>query len=551
MIDRDKIINALPIADYLARNGFDLKRDGKEQVCLCPFHSDSKPSLRVNTDKGTWYCFPCGFGGSIIDFEMRYKDVGIKDAFLSLSEMAGVYEDPEPKSFTKTATYEYKDQYARPVMEVERLEAGRKKKFIQYSVDRDGNRKAGIDGVKRVLYRIEKWADHQEVALTEGEKCVHALEALGFDATTNPGGSASWMDAYAVYLKDKHIDIFPDNDEAGEKWVDVVLASLEGKVASLRVCRMPKPYNDVADVINSMGDEMAAEFITAILEHTPRVERGVDIPLYSSYELLDKYETSVHSGATAIVDLGKWLPSFKKYARPLSAGDVMLVACDTGVGKTTILANIATSQRPVPTILFELELSEEPMTERFIAHDRQIETLSVESSVKRGTKFDVSGWDHIFVAPTPGLTIERMESIIEKAQLKMKDKPRLILLDYVGLMQGKGNRRERLSDVAEGLKILAMKTQTAIVLATQIKRDDDRQEVGLHDAKETGSLENSAQLVLGAWRPSDNEMTLKILKQTKRSGQPIIECNFDGDRQTITEIIKRPEAKTTLFGERQ
>jgi len=327
----------------------------------------------------------------------------------------------------------------------------------------------------------------------------------------------------------------------------MVTASLEGKCASLRVIRMPKPYNDPADLVIAMGEEMASDYLMTLISKCPRIERGVDIPLYSSYELYEKYKNRVTNDDAYKVDLGKWLPSFKSLTRPLTAGDLGLVVCDTGVGKTTILANIACAVRPLPTILFELELSEEPVTERFIAHDRHIETLAVERKVKQGGSFDVSGWDHIYVAPTPGLTLDRMRSIIEKAQLKMKEPPRLILLDYVGLMQGVGNRRERLSDIAEGLKVLAMQTNTVIIIASQVKRDDERQEIGLHDAKETGSLENSAQFVLGAWRPSDTTITLKVLKQTKRAGQFIVECSFDGDRQLIRELVKMNDGVKSLL----
>jgi replicative DNA helicase len=218
-------------------------------------------------------------------------------------------------------------------------------------------------------------------------------------------------------------------------------------------------------------------------------------------------------------------------------GDLAVFLSDTGVGKTACLTNIAYSQRPIPTIFFELELSPETMCERFIARDTGVETLAVERRTIDGDKFDVHGWDHVFICPESRMTIEKMEEIIARAELKIQAKPRLILVDYVGLMGGgAGKRYERMSTIAEGMKILARTTGTVVIMASQVRRDPDRTEVDLHDARDSGAIENSAQLVMGAWRPDVDRMTIKLLKQTKRAGEHKIECKFDGHRQRITEL---------------
>jgi replicative DNA helicase len=205
-----------------------------------------------------------------------------------------------------------------------------------------------------------------------------------------------------------------------------------------------------------------------------------------------------------------------------------------------MIANIAYTVK-APTIIFELELSAEAMCERFISRDHGVETLDVERNTAKGKAYAVDGWKHVYVCPQSKMNLDDMEAIIVKAELKMQAKPRLVLVDYIGLMSGgAGKRYERLSSIAEGLKILAKTTNTVVIVASQIRRDPDRVEVDLHDAKDTGSIENSAQLVLGAWRPDVNSLSIRILKNTKRAGQHTIECNFDGNRQRITERINVP-----------
>lgn len=537
IISRDEIIKAYPLVPFIEKQGRKVVKQGQGLACCCLFHDDKSPSMSVNADKGVWYCHSCGFGGSVIDIVMRQKGMDIKQALKSMAIEAGLTTQDEYDKPRKVATYEYKDAHGRPVMKVDRIESGDKKKFSQYREEK-GQRINTVEGVTRVLFRMERWASKPEVSVAEGEKCVLALERLGHDATCNPGGSGGWLDSFALYLAEKHVNVWVDSDEPGEKWMNAVLKSVEGKVASVRVLRVPAPYGDVADLIDAQGDEMAQESILAIMDKAPRMTRGVNLPILSADECLEMYRKSVQAMEENAVDLSKWLPSLRHFARPLLPGDLAVFLSDTGVGKTTALSNIAYSQKPLPTIFFELELSAQAMCERFVARDYQIATAEVEGRTRAGHRFNADGWRHVFVCPESKMTVERMEAIITRAELKMQGKPRLILVDYVGLMTdgAAGKRYERMSTIAEGLKVLARATDTVVIMASQVRRDNERTEVGLHDAKDSGSVENSAQLVLGAWRTAADEMKIRILKQTKKGGTPIIDCKFDGDRQTIKEI---------------
>ena len=154
-------------------------------------------------------------------------------------------------------------------------------------------------------------------------------------------------------------------------------------------------------------------------------------------------------------------------------------------------------------------------------------------------------WKHVFICPKSNVTVEDMEAIISRAELKIGQRPFFVLVDYIGLVSGgAGKRYERLSTIAESLKVLARTTNTVVIMSSQVSRNPERIEIDLHAAKDSGSIENSAQLVIGAWRPAENKIMLKILKNTKRAGQPVVECWFDGHKQTIKECYHETPAKT-------
>jgi len=535
-MNRDEILAANPLDQFVMARGKDIKRQGKEVLCRCFFHEDKHPSFRMDLAKKVWRCDPCDIGGSVIDLyaKLRGCDVGT-----AMREMSG--EDEQPKKdepaakYEKTATYIYKTAKGAEVFRVDRMEtAVGSKKFRQYRMVQ-GREINGLDGVERVLWRLPEVAQAAEVCIVEGEKCVQAVEAIDYVATTNPGGSSGWMDAYALDLAGKSVTVIPDNDKPGLKWLTAVTKSLEGRVKEMRIVRVPPEHNDIADLLATDGG--ASKYLDLIM-HSTWVPRGVSMPLYSADEIMGQYKTQIANAKTASVDLGKWLPSMRKYVRRLVPGELVTVLADTGVGKSAILQNVAMSQRPIPVILFELELPGAQMGERFTALSHKIDAGRVESAIEGGAEFSTDAWNHVWTCTDSKMTIDDMEDMINRAELKIGKRPGIVMIDYIGLMKGgAGKRYERLSTIAEEVKVLAKSTNTVVFVASQVRRKEEGSdlEVNLHDAKDTGSIENSSGLVLSAWRPQADAMTIKICKDTKGQSGRLIECNYNGAQMLITE----------------
>ena len=77
-----------------------LTRKGREFVALCPFHTDSKPSLNIVDDKGFYHCFACGAHGDVIKFVMETEALGFMEAVEQLAGLAGMEvpkETPEER----------------------------------------------------------------------------------------------------------------------------------------------------------------------------------------------------------------------------------------------------------------------------------------------------------------------------------------------------------------------------------------------------------------------------------------------------------------------
>ena len=73
---------ALPYpADYYQQQGLKLTGCGEWKNAICPFHDDTKPSLRVRHDTGGFRCMACGaHGGDVLAFHQQRYGLSFKQA---------------------------------------------------------------------------------------------------------------------------------------------------------------------------------------------------------------------------------------------------------------------------------------------------------------------------------------------------------------------------------------------------------------------------------------------------------------------------------------
>lgn len=69
---------------------------GGKHSAKCPFHDDSSPSLVLNSVKGTFRCYGCGAGGSVVDWVMERDGLGLFEAIDQLAEEYGINRDRDP-----------------------------------------------------------------------------------------------------------------------------------------------------------------------------------------------------------------------------------------------------------------------------------------------------------------------------------------------------------------------------------------------------------------------------------------------------------------------
>ena len=84
---KDRIKQANDIVDLIG-SYMELRRQGSNFVCHCPWHDDHRPSLQVNPARQSWVCWVCDIRGDVFDFVMRREGVEFVEAMRILAERA-------------------------------------------------------------------------------------------------------------------------------------------------------------------------------------------------------------------------------------------------------------------------------------------------------------------------------------------------------------------------------------------------------------------------------------------------------------------------------
>jgi DNA primase len=67
-----------------------LKKQGKNLIGLCPFHTEKSPSFSVRPDEGYFYCFGCRAAGDVVEFLVKSTGRGFLDVLTELAAETGV-----------------------------------------------------------------------------------------------------------------------------------------------------------------------------------------------------------------------------------------------------------------------------------------------------------------------------------------------------------------------------------------------------------------------------------------------------------------------------
>jgi replicative DNA helicase len=252
-------------------------------------------------------------------------------------------------------------------------------------------------------------------------------------------------------------------------------------------------------------------------------------------ELLSQNKKSVIGVPTGYTELDRLTSG-------LQNSDLIIVAGRPSMGKTALCLNIAQyvatmKENPLPVGVFSMEMSKEQLVTRLLSSESEI-----DHSKLRAGMLSQSDWRRLseaasklieasmFIDDSPSMSV--LEVRARARRLKKEHGLALLIVDYLQLMKGRTyfeSRVQEISEISRSLKALAKELNIPVIAISQLsrapeKRENEAKKPRLSDLRESGAIEQDADLILFIYRDevynknSDKKGTAEIIIGKQRNG---------------------------------
>jgi replicative DNA helicase len=289
-------------------------------------------------------------------------------------------------------------------------------------------------------------------------------------------------------------------------------------------------------------DSAESSVFSLAQQHLKQVFIPVKNILAESFDRLDE----LHKTAGSLRGVPTGFPDLDEALAGMQDSNLLILAARPGVGKTSFALNIAQNaafKYKLPTGFFSLEMSKEELMDRLLVSQAEIDAWKMKTGRLDEDEFsrlsDAMGELYetpLYIDDTPGMSILEMRTKARRLQAEQGLK--LIVVDYLQLARPTRNMDSRVAEVSEvsqGLKNLARELKVPVLALSQLSRQVESRGVKkpqLSDLRESGAIEQDADVVMFLWREHDEDLENFSLDIAKHRNGPLksIKLRFRGDR---------------------
>lgn len=356
------------VIDALTDNGFEPKKYGDGYKSRCPAHDDHNPSLSISVGKDNqvlFHCFAqqCTYKQICAALNLRESDLFVKtnDQGYLQCQSANIKKTKEKKTYataelaiqnyssalgTHSATWNYRNAANEIVGQIVRWDLADGGKEIR-PISRLPDLSDWVcEGMPKPwpLYELPTLLTLPKptlVFVVEGEKAADAAIAFGYTATTSPHGANNAASADWAHLAGHDVVIFPDHDDAGEKYATEVsqLVKVAG-AKSVKIVRLVELWKELPN----KGD--FDDLLTHCEDNQPALRKELDALVAATVESVEQAkseDSDCEFGFIKASDLRRKFPALR---RPiihglLRSGETMNIISTPKIGKSWLVTELA------------------------------------------------------------------------------------------------------------------------------------------------------------------------------------------------------------------
>jgi len=328
-----------------------------------------------------------------------------------------------------------------------------------------------------------------------------------------------------------------------QKFIQRELIRISGEIIS-------DAYEDSTDVFDLL-DQAESKIYEVTSTHLRNNYETIDSVLVKT---IQRIEDLRHKNED-ITGVPSGFPGLDRVTYGWQSTDLIILAARPAVGKTAFALNLARNAalhptKSTPVALFSLEMSAGQLVQRILSAESEIwlekisrgkmEEHEMKQLYARGIQRLAQA--PIFIDDTPALNIFELRAKCRR--LKNANNIGLIIIDYLQLMSGTGenrnsNREQEISNISRSLKGLAKELQVPIIALSQLSREVEKRKEGnkmpqLSDLRESGAIEQDADMVMFLYRPEYYDITQDEMGDSNRGETHVrIAKHRNGSLETI------------------
>lgn len=204
------------------------------------------------------------------------------------------------------------------------------------------------------------------------------------------------------------------------------------------------------------------------------------------------------------------------------SSDLIILAGRTSMGKTAFSLSILLDPvvyQKLPVAFFSLEMSKEQLVGRL---QSMLSKVNVSQIIKKQLDINEINLIHenckelenapLFIDDTANLSILELKTKARK--LVRENNVKMVIVDYLQLMKSgikTSNREQEVAEISKGLKALAKELNIPVIALSQLSRGVETRTGSkkpmLSDLRDSGQIEQDADMVLFCFRPEYYELT--------------------------------------------
>ncbi|HET9056132.1 MAG TPA: replicative DNA helicase [Chitinophagaceae bacterium] len=328
-----------------------------------------------------------------------------------------------------------------------------------------------------------------------------------------------------------------------QKFIQRELIRISGEIIS-------DSYEDSTDVFDLL-DDAESKLFEITNNHLRKNFDSIDTVLVKTIQRIE----DMRSRQEDITGVPTGFSSMDRITYGWQPTDLIILAARPSVGKTAFALNLArhaalSAAKPTPVAFFSLEMSAGQLVQRILSAESEIWLEKIargkmeEHEMKQLYKRGIEKLSNapIFIDDTAALNIFELRAKCRR--LKNKHNVGLIIIDYLQLMSGTGenrnsNREQEISRISRDLKGLAKELQVPIIALSQLSRAVESRKEGnkmpqLSDLRESGAIEQDADLVMFLYRPEYYDITANEMGESNKGETHVrIAKHRNGSLETI------------------